>query len=171
METTKEAGLNEKIISFVIKALTTRWRTLRDRYAKERREIEVSQRSGAEPTDYTPWEYSDQMDFLKDHVSRRATTSNYDTGTKELANMVEEYLEVEEGTPEPPRSSMSKKRKADVLDDKMSAVLDRFMDEQTQLRHTHFAQLVNAKLSAMPIDKANRLEAAILNILYTVEED
>lgn len=60
-------------LPFLVDSVTKRWRTLRDRYAREVKRIEELTRSGAECVeDQETWVLFESLSFLKDHLTRRA---------------------------------------------------------------------------------------------------
>lgn len=153
------------------KSLTTRWRSLRDRYVKELKIADLNHRSGAEANDADDsWEFMEHMAFLKEHVAKRKTTSNYDGPSSsqqtDFHNLVEEHLDEEsEGTPSRTPTS-SRKRKADDVDDKMSALLEKYIENASNEKHSVFGKLVACELSKFPEHIAERVEAEILNVIY-----
>ncbi|XP_062549900.1 transcription factor Adf-1-like isoform X2 [Armigeres subalbatus] len=164
-----------------VKSITTRWRSLRDRYVKEMKIADLHHRSGAEAIDedVEQWELMEHMSFLKDHVCPRKTTSNYvDTNAAsssqhtDFHEMVEEHLEEQQQTTEAPLQtpSSTRKRKADEIDHKMSSLLDRYI-ANADGKHTAFGQLVAHKLSYFSTEIANRVEAQILNVIYSATEE
>ncbi|XP_029723787.2 uncharacterized protein LOC109622665 [Aedes albopictus] len=162
-------------IDMDVKSLTTRWRSLRDRYVKELKSTELSHRSGAEAIDGDDtWEFMEHMVFLKEHVAKRKTTSNYDgPGQTDFHEMVEEHLqEHSEGTLSGTPTS-SRKRKADDIDEKMSSLLDKFItsNDNTNEKHAAFGKLVAHKLSLFPDHISDQVEAQILNVIYTTAEN
>ncbi|XP_062709729.1 uncharacterized protein LOC109428118 [Aedes albopictus] len=160
-----------------VKSLTTRWRSLRDRFVKELKIADLCHRSGAEAIDEGDnWEFMEHMAFLKEHVAKRKTTANYDGPSTsehtEFHDMVEEHLELDsQGTPS--RTPTSRKRKGDEIDDKMSSLLDKFMANSSNAdeKHATFGKLVACKLSKFPDHIADRVEAEILNVIYNAAEN
>nr|XP_029728545.1 uncharacterized protein LOC115266454 [Aedes albopictus] len=148
-----------------------RWRTLRDRYAREVKRIEELTRSGAECVeDQETWVLFESLSFLKDHLTRRATTSNYSKEQSSQDNLQEEFLsesfdDTQEGaTASGPASSTKRKRKDDI-DAKMSNILDTFIANDNN-RYAQFAQHVASKLALLPLNVANQVEANIMRLIY-----
>nr|XP_029724190.1 transcription factor Adf-1-like isoform X2 [Aedes albopictus]XP_029724255.1 transcription factor Adf-1 [Aedes albopictus] len=154
-----------------VDSVTKRWRTLRDRYAREVKRIEELTRSGAECVeDQETWVLFESLSFLKDHLTRRATTSNYSKEQSSQDNLQEEFLsesfdDTQEGaTASGPASSTKRKRKDDI-DAKMSNILDTFIANDNN-RYAQFAQHVASKLALLPLNVANQVEANIMRLIY-----
>lgn len=144
-----------------------RWRYLRDKYGKETKKMEELTRSGAEGIEMLEmWEHYESLSFLKDHLTRRTTSSNY---TEEHAS--EEFLnesgedrgeDVQEASKT--ETASAKRKRKDDLDAKMCSIMDAYIASES--RHTQFAQHVAAKLSTLPVVIANQLEAQIMRLIY-----
>lgn len=106
------------------------------------------------------------------------TTSNYadESQSSDFHEMVEEHLEQHRERSEEcdqassSSTSSTRKRKADEIDNKMSTLLDKYIANASDGRHTAFAQLIDKKLSSLPLELAERCEAQILNIIYSAAE-
>ncbi|XP_055522383.1 uncharacterized protein LOC129716574 [Wyeomyia smithii] len=101
------------------KSLTTRWRSLRDRFVEELK-ARSAHRSGAERYD-------------RDNSS----TSNYTDASQstDFHDMVEEHLErnpegSEERDQTPFSTPSTRKRKAEEIDNKMSTLLDKYIADE-----------------------------------------
>ncbi|XP_053685935.1 uncharacterized protein LOC128735478 [Sabethes cyaneus] len=150
-----------------VKAITTRWRSLRDKFNKETK----PEKSGSDAPDIPRWEYFDSMSFLKDHLMHRKTISNYN-----IEEHPEEFLELNNNIDENVEEVLdnfpisAKKRKMSEVDQKMNSILDNYLSKP-KLRHDEFCHLLNVKLSSLPFEAANKLEASVLELVYnTVNE-
>lgn len=140
-----------------------RWRYLRDKYGKETKKIEELTRSGAEGIEMLDmWEHYESLSFLKDHLTRRTTSSNYtaEEASEEFVN--ESGEDAQEGSKI--ETASAKRKKKDDLDAKMCSIMDAYIASES--RHAQFAQHVAAKLSTLPIVIANQLEAQIMRLIY-----
>ncbi|XP_058814062.1 transcription factor Adf-1-like [Topomyia yanbarensis] len=67
----------------------TRWRSLRDRFVRERRKVDQLARSGSAAVEDPQWSFYEELKFLKAHTETRATSSNY-TPSQPINEEVEE---------------------------------------------------------------------------------
>lgn len=69
----------------------------------------------------------------------------------------------------PPTTASTRKRKADEIDNKMSALLDKYISNSDE-RNTSFGQFIDSKMAVLPIEDRERLEAQIVSLVYAAVE-
>nr|CAB3265650.1 transcription factor Adf-1-like [Phallusia mammillata] len=76
-----------------------RWKSLRDRFAKEKRRIENAEKNGAAVADLRVWEHYEALKFLQAHLRHKVTVGTFLPTSKRISDSmqdesVSEYAEV-----------------------------------------------------------------------------
>ena len=148
---------------FLVDECKQRWRSLRDRYVREKRKIVLASGSAAMEPDI--WPYFNQLQFLNQSIKPRQQSSNY----------VEEHLEeldmiIEEQSPHSDEPKTAKKRKGSDHDttsifSNLSKIVSKRLDMDKPTDNEIFMKAQAQKMDKLPIIVQLELQEKIISLI------
>ncbi|XP_044138431.1 uncharacterized protein LOC122929053 [Bufo gargarizans] len=148
------------------KAVQTRWRSLKDCYTWELRQIRDVGRSGSSPSKRKQYIYFDQLDFLRPVLETRSTSGNL----QRSSGPEPDHGSPPESAAEAPSaiSLRRRRRRPNEPNISLSGRLSSLLDEHRGLMHDpnyHFSMFAFTVLKKLPKDKMDACRKELWEIL------